>query len=97
MRRPSSRSSNSTIVRACRPTSAHPAHDELGAHFGQLLSAAIVYDFEMLVENGAELSRALEPFIEGIVRLRFRRFFQTEQPQHAGHHAGRLLGVLDLR
>jgi hypothetical protein len=25
----------------------HPAHDELGARFGQLLSAALVYDFEV--------------------------------------------------
>ena len=25
----------------------HPAHDELGARFGQSLSAAMVYDFEM--------------------------------------------------
>ena len=43
---------------------AHAAHDELAAHFGQFLSAAIVYDFEMLVENGAELHGALEPLIE---------------------------------
>jgi len=42
---------------------AHAAHDELAAHFGQFLSAAIVYDFEMLAENGAELRGALEPFI----------------------------------
>lgn len=25
----------------------HPAHDELGARFGQALSGALVYDFEM--------------------------------------------------
>ena len=42
---------------------AHAAHVELAAHFGQFLSAAIVYDFEMLAENGAELRGALEPFI----------------------------------
>jgi hypothetical protein len=42
---------------------AHAAHEELAAHFGQLLSAAIVYDFEMLASNGTELRGALEPFI----------------------------------
>jgi hypothetical protein len=63
MQRPSSRSSSSTIVWAYSPTSRTRAHDELAAHFGQFLSAAIVYDFEMLVENGAELRGALEPFV----------------------------------
>jgi len=43
---------------------AHPAHDELGAVFGQSLSSALVYDFEMLAENSAELREALEPLIE---------------------------------
>ena len=43
---------------------AHPTHDELGAVFGQSLSAALVYDFEMLAENSGELREALEPLIE---------------------------------
>ena len=33
----------------------HPVHDELGARFGQSLSAALVYDFEM---GGVEDLRA---------------------------------------
>jgi stress responsive alpha/beta barrel protein len=37
----------------------HPAHDELGARFGQSLSAAVVYDFE----------------VGGIEELRAGRFF----------------------
>ena len=45
---------------------AHPAHDELAATFGQSLSAALVYDFEMLAENGSELREALEPLIEDL-------------------------------
>jgi hypothetical protein len=43
---------------------AHAAHKRLAAYFGQSLSAAMVYDFEMLAENDAELRGALEPFIE---------------------------------
>ena len=43
---------------------AHPAHDELGAVFGQSLSASLVYDFEMLAGNSLELREALEPLIE---------------------------------
>jgi hypothetical protein len=43
---------------------AHPAHDELGAVFGQSLSSALVYDFEMLAENSVELRDVLEPLIE---------------------------------
>ena len=42
----------------------HAAHDELAAHFGQFLSAAVVYDFEMLADDGAQLRGALEPFVE---------------------------------
>ena len=35
----------------------HPAHDELGARFGQSLSSALVYDFEIgSVEDLAALS-----------------------------------------
>jgi hypothetical protein len=30
----------------------HPAHDELGARFGQSLSAALVYDFEVMGRDG---------------------------------------------
>ena len=45
---------------------AHPAHDALGAAFGELLSAALVYDFEMLAGNRGELIAALEPFIEDL-------------------------------
>jgi hypothetical protein len=30
----------------------HPAHDEVGARFGQSLSAALVYDFEMVGLEG---------------------------------------------
>ena len=37
----------------------HPAHDELGARFGQSLSAALVYDFE----------------VGGVEELRSGRFF----------------------
>jgi hypothetical protein len=44
----------------------HPAHEELGALFGELLSAATVYDFDMLAENAADLDRALEPIIEEV-------------------------------
>jgi hypothetical protein len=33
----------------------HPAHDDLGARFGQSLSGAMVYDFEV---GGVELLRA---------------------------------------
>jgi hypothetical protein len=43
---------------------AHPAHDELGVAFGASLSAALVYDFEMLAEHRAELDAALAPLIE---------------------------------
>ena len=43
---------------------AHPAHDELGVVFGASLSAALVYDFEMLAEHSAELGAALAPLIE---------------------------------
>lgn len=42
----------------------HPAHGELGDAFGKLLSTAVVYDFEMLAENSAELGAALVPLIE---------------------------------
>jgi hypothetical protein len=44
----------------------HPAHDELGAVFGQALSAALVYDFEILAESSAELRAALEPLIDNV-------------------------------
>ena len=40
----------------------HPAHAELGARFGQLLSSAMVYDFE----------------VEGIEALRAGGFLQSE-------------------
>lgn len=30
----------------------HPAHDELGAHFGRSLTSAFVYDFELLGQDG---------------------------------------------
>lgn len=43
---------------------AHPAHHELGVAFGESLSAALVYDFDMLAENGGELGAALAPLIE---------------------------------
>jgi hypothetical protein len=43
---------------------ADPAHDELGSVFGQSLSSAVVYDFEMLAENDVELREVLEPLIE---------------------------------
>ena len=43
---------------------AHPAHDELGAVFGRALSAALVYDFDILAENSVELREALEPLID---------------------------------
>ena len=43
---------------------AHPAHDELAAEFGRSLSAAMVYDFEMLAEGSGGLREALEPLIE---------------------------------
>lgn len=42
----------------------HPAHEELGALFGQSLSAAIVYDFEMLAADAADLPAALEPLVD---------------------------------
>jgi hypothetical protein len=42
----------------------HAAHEELAGHFGQSLSAATVYDFEMLAEDGMALRDVLEPFIE---------------------------------
>ena len=42
----------------------HAAHDELGALFGQALSAAIVYDFEMLADGSGDLRGALEPLID---------------------------------
>ena len=45
---------------------AHPAHDELGAAFGESLSAALVYDFEMLAENGGQLGVAFAPLIEDV-------------------------------
>ena len=45
---------------------AHPAHDELAAAFGRSLSAALVYDFEMLAENSSELRGAFEPLIEDL-------------------------------
>ena len=43
---------------------AHPAHDELGALFGQSLSAAVVCDFEMLADGAADLFEALEPLVD---------------------------------
>jgi hypothetical protein len=43
---------------------AHPAHAELGVAFGESLSAALVYDFEMLADNSEELGAALAPLIE---------------------------------
>jgi hypothetical protein len=43
---------------------ADPAHDELGAVFGRSLSAALVYDFDMLAENSVELREVLEELIE---------------------------------
>lgn len=37
----------------------HPAHDELGARFGQALSSALVYDFEVGgIENLSKVLRA---------------------------------------
>ena len=45
---------------------AHPAHQELGVAFGESLSAALVYDFEMLAENSGELGAALAPLIEDL-------------------------------
>ena len=42
----------------------HAAHHELAALFGQLLSAGLVYDFEMLAEGTNDLREALEPLIE---------------------------------
>lgn len=42
----------------------HAAHDTLAAAFGESLSAALVYDFEMLAGNRAELIAALEPLLE---------------------------------
>jgi hypothetical protein len=41
----------------------HPAHDELGLRFGQSLSAAMVYDFELL-GGGADLPADFERLIE---------------------------------
>ena len=43
---------------------AHAAHDELAVLFGQALSAALVYDFEMLAEGTDGLRGAIEPLIE---------------------------------
>ena len=43
---------------------AHPAHEELGVAFGESLSAALVYDFEMLADNSAGLAAALAPLID---------------------------------
>ena len=43
---------------------AHPTHQELGVAFGESLSAALVYDFEMLAENSGELGAALAPLIQ---------------------------------
>ena len=43
----------------------HPAHQELGVAFGESLSAALVYDFEMLAENRGGLGAALAPLIDG--------------------------------
>ena len=43
---------------------AHPAHQELGVAFGESLSAAHVYDFDMLAEHRGELGAALAPLIE---------------------------------
>jgi hypothetical protein len=43
---------------------AHPAHDELGALFGQSLSAAVVCDFEMLADGAADLFEVLEPLAD---------------------------------
>ena len=43
---------------------ADPAHNELGVAFGESLSAALVYDFEMLAENSEGLGAALAPLIE---------------------------------
>jgi hypothetical protein len=42
----------------------HPAHEELGALFGQSLSAAIVCDFDMLAADAADLPAALEPLVD---------------------------------
>ena len=43
---------------------AHPAHEELGVAFGESLSAALVYDFEMLADDSAKLGAALAPLID---------------------------------
>jgi hypothetical protein len=43
---------------------AHPAHDALGVAFGESLSAALVYDFDIVAETSAELGAALAPLIE---------------------------------
>jgi hypothetical protein len=42
----------------------HPAHDDLATLFGASLSAAMVYDFEMLAEDTGGLREALGPLIE---------------------------------
>ena len=43
----------------------HPAHDELGARFGEALSAALVYDFEVggieKLQGGSSVPRRDEP------------------------------------
>jgi hypothetical protein len=43
---------------------AHPTHAELGVAFGESLSAALVYDFEMLADNSEELGATLARLIE---------------------------------
>jgi hypothetical protein len=42
----------------------HPAHDELGVRFGRSLSAAMVYDFELL-GDGTDIPASLERLIGG--------------------------------
>ena len=42
----------------------HASHQELARHFGQSLSAAMVYDFEILADKGLALREVLEPFID---------------------------------
>jgi hypothetical protein len=42
----------------------HPAHEDLGVLFGQSLSGALVYDFEMLAADAADLPTALEPLVD---------------------------------
>jgi hypothetical protein len=39
----------------------HPAHDELGMRFGQALSLAIVYDFEMRALDALRVGGLFEP------------------------------------